>query len=1271
MSKSLNFPLQHISIRVPWHDAGWTGTVCSHPKLNSACLKLKNIAESKNEEDEEAIAGQSFKDLPEDRLPPCMKERGAFMAPFAVERHHEHPYAKNTNGIHSHFRPTRMRYPAYSAAALPFLWMRKPVVFGYDERTEETNAVPYTELYPLEGVSLDHEPTEDELGFKSHWFQAKANHEALLDCFWNHVKPEESLVFFYAKQVPLVEDTGKRVLIAVGRVKAIGALQEYQYEDLPEDGLRSLLWERMVSHSIRPDFADGFIMPYHAALEHCDEGRAFDPAEVVAFAPEDRFIEFSFATEHVSHDAAIAALLSMREALHRSADRFPCDIIKQEHWIDRELGRLWKKRGAFPGMGAVLSATGVGMGHFIAQVIQDEVGESGDPWKQWHEVLKEPKKALPKELARHVDVTIAKAWRSMPAAKHRFLELLSRIDLNADQAGLLVESSGWPEAGIHHDRQDFLKNPYLIYECTRLQPEPIGLAKVDQGVFATSFIRQRFPVPEPSAVATPVDARRIRAMVIHQLERAALEGHTLLTSAGIIQGMRGRKEEEGELSALVTEDILRVVEMENFPGEVRVVETARGEAAYQLDRLADVGQLIRQTVLKRVEGNRHEVKAEWGKMLDRALGALPKAKGERVTEERARAEKEAVLEEIAAARFSVLIGPAGTGKTTLLSVLCLHPDVSAGGILLLAPTGKARVRMESVIKDAGVQNITAQTIAQFLSAKGRYDGSVGRYQLLGEKANCAARTVIVDECSMLTEEMMAALFEALGGVHRLILVGDHRQLPPIGAGRPFVDIISQLRPDDVESRFPRVAASYAELTVTRRQGSTLRDDLLLAQWFGGADVTPGEDSIFELLSGQRKSDTLQFVQWDSPEDLERKLPEVLASALEFPEDKDPKVAFDLSLGASEYNGFTYFRPSGKWNGAEAWQILSPVRQKPWGVDVLNRAIHERYRAHFLLEARKGGRYQRFLKPQGEDQIVYGDKVINLRNHKVWKGKMYPKPEAGGYLANGEIGMVVGQMRTKKYNVKPTKLQVEFSTQIGQTYEFYASDFKEDGDSDLSLAYALTVHKAQGSEFGVVFLVLPRSPLLLSRELLYTALTRQKQKVVVLHQGTAAEVQALSSEVHSSAAQRMTNLFQAPKLVEVKVDGKEKRFLEERLMHVTSKGDAVRSKSEVIIADKLSRFGLAYQYEQPLQLAGTTKYPDFTIEDDDAGVTYYWEHCGMLMDPTYAERWEKKKAWYRAQGILPHTEGGGKKGTLIVTEDDERGGFNSAAIDKLIKQVFHL
>ena len=79
--------------------------------------------------------------------------------------------------------------------------------------------------------------------------------------------------------------------------------------------IRSLLWERMVTHSIRPEFKDGFLLPYQQALENSDEGRVFDPAEVVAFAPENRFTEFSYATEHVSHDAAIESLVSCRAAL--------------------------------------------------------------------------------------------------------------------------------------------------------------------------------------------------------------------------------------------------------------------------------------------------------------------------------------------------------------------------------------------------------------------------------------------------------------------------------------------------------------------------------------------------------------------------------------------------------------------------------------------------------------------------------------------------------------------------------------------------------------------------------------------------------------------------------------------------------------------------------------------------------------------------------------------------------------------------------------------
>ena len=104
---------------------------------------------------------------------------------------------------------------------------------------------------------------------------------------------------------------------------------------------------------------------------------------------------------------------------------------------------------------------------------------------------------------------------------------------------------------------------------------------------------------------------------------------------------------------------------------------------------------------------------------------------------------------------------------------------------------------------------------------------------------------------------------------------------------------------------------------------------------------------------------------------------------------------------------------------------------------------------------------------GPEGIVYGDKVMNVRNHR--HRDAYPETP-DGFVANGEIGMVVGQFKRKGQKFKLNKLEVEFSTQPGVKYAFRIAN--EADTPDLELAYAITIHKSQGSEFGTTFVVVP-------------------------------------------------------------------------------------------------------------------------------------------------------------------------------------------------------
>jgi hypothetical protein len=85
-SSGPRIPLNHLSIRVPWHDAGWDGTVCRSPRQNASCLALNRIGATKNEVTEQRYAGQLLSDVPDVDAPPCFAERVNFLSPKPQRR---------------------------------------------------------------------------------------------------------------------------------------------------------------------------------------------------------------------------------------------------------------------------------------------------------------------------------------------------------------------------------------------------------------------------------------------------------------------------------------------------------------------------------------------------------------------------------------------------------------------------------------------------------------------------------------------------------------------------------------------------------------------------------------------------------------------------------------------------------------------------------------------------------------------------------------------------------------------------------------------------------------------------------------------------------------------------------------------------------------------------------------------------------------------------------------------------------------------------------
>ena len=194
---AVELPMSHVSVRVAWHDTDWTGRVCASPETNHACTVLKNVKENKDPEAEAEVRGKSWADV--DSVPPCVNERAGFMRPRMFKQERVHNYAWNKRGAHAHFAPTEQRMPAYSLEVIPFRWVML--------QEHERYSIPWNIGFDqgLEDRAHGLMPFEEDT-----WIQDHRNQLALLDSFFSALRPRESLVFLYAKDIPL-SNSGSRV----------------------------------------------------------------------------------------------------------------------------------------------------------------------------------------------------------------------------------------------------------------------------------------------------------------------------------------------------------------------------------------------------------------------------------------------------------------------------------------------------------------------------------------------------------------------------------------------------------------------------------------------------------------------------------------------------------------------------------------------------------------------------------------------------------------------------------------------------------------------------------------------------------------------------------------------------------------------------------------------------------------------------------------------------------------------------------------------------
>lgn len=370
----------------------------------------------------------------------------------------------------------------------------------------------------------------------------------------------------------------------------------------------------------------------------------------------------------------------------------------------------------------------------------------------------------------------------------------------------------------------------------------------------------------------------------------------------------------------------------------------------------------------------------------------------------------------------ILTGGPGTGKTTVVRAIIRVFDAMGLRIALAAPTGRAAKRMS---QSAGEE---AKTVHRLLEMEYGAEDKL-RFRK-NEKDQLEDDVIIIDEASMLDLMLTDALLKAIKPGARLILIGDVNQLPPVGAGHVFDDIIKS-------DRFATV-----ELTHIFRQA---QESLIVTNAHA---VNHGEYMNLESKSGD-------FFFLPRQEDAQ-----TAATIAELCKKRLPK-----SYGLTVFDGI---------------QVITPSRKGDAGTEMLNSALQS------VINPPARGKAEKKVR---DFTLREGDKVMQIKNN--YDIEWNKNGTQGFGIFNGDIGVI------KKIDLPEELITVDFEDKICE-YDYTMLD-------ELELAYAITVHKSQGSEYPIVIMPLYRyTPKLLTRNLLYTAITRAQSIVILVGNGEVAK-----------------------------------------------------------------------------------------------------------------------------------------------------------------------